>query len=384
MNLSTVHNLLDFESLARKALPRAMFSYIQNGAEDEVSLRRNRDAFDRYGLIPRMLCDVSARHQRITLFGHEYASPFGISPVGLGAMYSYNGDVRLAQAAAARNVPYVLSGASLTRLETVAEASPHAWFQAYVPGSREEIQRLLDRAAKAGYKNLVLTVDLPVSVNPDRYVRNGFSSPLRPSIDLALQGITRPRWLFGTFLRTLLTKGMPHLENWRADRGNPVLSKNLQKDIKRRDNLDWKHIEAARSFWQGNLIVKGILSVQDAVICREVGADGIIVSNHGGRQVDGAVSPLHVLPDIVAAVPDVVVMMDSGMRRGSDVLKALALGARCVFAGRPFNYAVATAGQAGVMRAIDILQEEVHRNLALLGIGHPYDMSWEYLRDLER
>lgn len=382
MRLDNVQNLLDFEELARKALPRAIFSYIQNGAEDEVTLRRNRNAFERYGFIPRMLNDVSGRHQRMSLFGHEYASPFGISPVGLGAMYAYHGDVALAQAAHQRNVPYVLSGASLTRLETVAAAAPNAWFQAYVPGEKEEIQRLLDRAAVAGYKNLVLTVDLPVSVSPDRYVRNGFSSPLRPSLNLALQGISRPGWLFGTFARMLLTDGMPHLENWRAERGHPVLSKNLNRDIRSRDSLNWSHIEAARTFWQGNLIVKGVLSVEDAKVCRSIGVDGIVVSNHGGRQVDGAVSPLHVLADIVEAVPETVVMMDSGIRRGSDVLKALALGARCVFAGRPFNYAVAAAGQAGVLRALELLHEEVHRNMALLGVTHPYEVTMASLRDL--
>lgn len=382
MHLDNVQNLLDFEELARKALPRAIFSYIQNGAEDEVTLRRNRNAFERYGFVPRMLNDVSGRHQRMSLFGHEYASPFGISPVGLGAMYAYHGDVALAEAAHQRNVPYVLSGASLTRLETVAAAAPNAWFQAYVPGEKDEIQRLLDRAAAAGYKNLVLTVDLPVSVSPDRYVRNGFSSPLRPSLNLALQGISRPGWLFGTFARMLLTDGMPHLENWRAERGNPVLSKNLNKDIKSRDSLNWSHIEAARTFWKGNLIVKGVLSVEDAKVCRSIGVDGIVVSNHGGRQVDGAVSPLHVLADIVETVPEMVVMMDSGIRRGSDVLKALALGARCVFTGRPFNYAVAAAGQAGVLRALTLLHEEVDRNMALLGVTHPYEVTMASLRDL--
>lgn len=381
MRLSQVYNLHDFELLARKALPRAMFSYIRNGAEDEVSLCRNRSAFDRYAFIPRLLNDVSKRHQKIDLFGHEYDSPFGISPVGLGAMYSYRGDMALAKAASDLNVPYVLSGASLTRMETIAEVNPHAWFQAYLPGSHDEIRRLLNRAEVAGFKQLVLTVDMPVSVNPDRYVRNGFSSPLRPSVDLILQGLTHPRWLFGSFLRTLLIQGMPHLENWRADRGNPVLSRSVQKDIKHRDNFSWGHVRAAREFWKGNLIVKGVMSSADALTCQHLGIDGIVVSNHGGRQVDGSAAPLSVLPDIVAAAPDLVVMMDSGIRRGSDVLKALALGARCVFTGRPFNYALAAGGAKGVLHAIELLREEVHRNMALLGINHPYEMSMDLLQD---
>jgi len=381
MRTPRAYNLLDFEALARRALPRAMFSYIQNGAEDEVSMRRNREVFERYAFVPRMLNDVSARHQKITLFGREYDSPCGISPVGLGAMYAYRGDVMLARAAARRNVPYVLSGASLTRLETVAQAAPHAWFQAYLTGDAQEIRRLLRRAAQAGYRQLVLTVDIPVSVSPDRYIRNGFSSPLRPSLDLAWQGLSHPRWLLGTFLRTLLMQGMPHLENFRAERGNPVLSPSIQKDIRNRDSFDWSHVRVARDAWQGDLIIKGILSAEDALKCRDAGADGIIVSNHGGRSVDGAAAPLGVLQDVVAAVPGLVVMMDSGIRRGADVLKALALGARCVFAGRPFNYALAAGGLRGVLHALALMREEIDRDMALLGIGHPYEMTRALLKD---
>lgn len=382
MNLKRVYNLLDFEAGAKQKLPKALFSYIQNGADDEVTLRSNRSVFDRYAFVPRMLNDVSERHQRTTVFGHEYDSAFGISPVGLGAMYHYQGDLELAQAAARRNVPYVLSGASLTRLEEVAAAAPQSWFQAYLPGSAVEVVRLLERVKKAGFKTLVITVDLPVSVNPDRYVRNGFSSPLRPSVNLAMQGLTRPGWLFGTFLRTLATKGMPHLENWRADRGAPVLSASVQKDTANRDNFTWQHIREARKHWQGNLVVKGILSAADARICAEIGVDGIIVSNHGGRQVDGAVASLDALPEIVQAVPNLVVMMDSGIRRGSDVLKALALGAKCVFAGRPYNFALACAGGAGVSHALNLMYAEIHRNMALTGLKHPSEASRELLREV--
>lgn len=375
-------NLLDFEKSAQQTLPRAVFSYIQNGAEDEVTLKRNRSAFDRYAFIPKMLQDVSGRHQKTTIFGHEYDAAFGISPVGLGALYHYQGDIELACAAARRNVPYILSGASLTRLEHVAEAAPQSWFQAYLPGSTVEVKRLLDRVERAGYKTLVITVDIPVSVNPDRYIRNGFSSPLRPSLNLALQGLARPRWLFGTFLRSLVNNGMPHLENWRADRGAPVLSAAVQKDTANRDCFTWDHIREARDFWKGNLVIKGILSADDATTCAEIGADGIIVSNHGGRQIDGAIQSLDMLPEIVRAVPDLVVMMDSGVRRGSDVLKALALGAKCVFAGRPYNYALACAGGVGVSHALEIMYSEIHRNMALLGLKHPSEATPALLRDV--
>lgn len=378
MRLSNIHNLHDFEIRAKSALPKCLYSYINNGADDEVTLRRNRQAFEDYAFVPHMLRDVSGRKQSIELFGHRYDSPFGVSPVGMGAMYAFDGDVALARAAQQANIPYALSGASITRLEKVAQAAPNAWFQAYLPGDREGIIRLLQRAEQAGYRQLVITVDLPVGVNPDRYIRNGFSSPLRPSLGLAMQGIARPKWLVGTLLRTF-KEGMPHLENWRAERGAPILSKNLQKDLKFRDNFNWGHIRMARDAWKGHLIIKGILSAEDAQQCVACGADGIIVSNHGGRQVDGAVSPLDVLPSIVACAGDLTVMMDSGIRRGSDVLKAIALGAKCVFAGRPFNYALACAGQQGVAHAIKILRDEVDRNLALLGLCHPYEMTAAHL-----
>ncbi|WP_082406198.1 alpha-hydroxy acid oxidase [Achromobacter xylosoxidans] len=380
MDPRQIYNLHDFRSLARKKLPKSLFAYINNGAEDEASLRWNRDAFERHEFLPKVLVDVSKRAQSIQLFGEQYASPFGISPVGLGALYSFDGDVCLASAAHEKNVPYVLSGASLTRLERVAERAPRTWFQAYLPGDEREIRRLLQRVSSAGIKKLVITVDIPVSVSPDRYARFGFSSPLRPSFDLVWQGLSRPGWTIGTFGRSLISHGMPHLENWRADRGNPVLSASLQKDVKNRDNFTWEHIRIAREHWTDTLVIKGVMSAEDAVRAQDVGADGVIVSNHGGRQADGVAASLDVLEEVVNAVPDLVVMMDGGIRRGSDVLKALGLGARCVFAGRPFNFALAAGGKAGVDRAIELLQEEVDRNMAHIGINHPYEISQGRIR----
>ena len=380
MDLRGVYNLNDFRGLAQRRLPKAIFAYINNGAEDEVSMRWNREAFEGYELLPKMLVDVSERHQSIELFGTKYASPFGISPVGFGALYHFDGDVKLALAASSKKIPYVLSGASLTRLERVAEYAPDMWFQAYLPGDEVEIRRLLERVSYAGIKNLIITVDIPLSVNPDRYARFGFSSPLRPSVDLFWQGLTHPGWSIGTFGRSLLSHGMPHLENWRADRGNPVLSASVQKNNSNRDNFTWDHIKFARKHWAGNLIIKGILSAEDAIAAQNIGADGIIVSNHGGRQADGVVAPLKVLDEIVNSVPKTIVMMDGGVRRGTDVLKAIGLGAKCVFAGRPFNFALAAAGEEGVIKAISLLQEEIDRNMAHLGILNPSQMLEGRLR----
>lgn len=378
--LKRIHALRDLEALARQKLPRPLFSYIRNGADDETSVQMNRSAFSDYVLLPRMLEGVADREQSIELFGEQYSSPFGISPVGLGAMYAYRGDLALMRSAQEANIPAVLSGASLIPMEEVAKAAPRTWFQAYLPGDAGRVVELVNRIRNAGFKTLVVTVDLPVMVNPENYIRNGFSSPLRPSLRLAWDGISRPAWLLGTFARTLLQHGMPHFENWRAERGAPILSASVQRDFVARDHLNWQHLRQIRDLWKGNLVIKGLLRWQDAVIARDAGVDGIIVSNHGGRQADCAVSPLHVLPEICQAVPGMVVMMDGGMRRGSDILKARALGARCVFAGRPFNYAAAVAGPAGVRHAIQILHDEVHRNMALLGINALDELDASFVR----
>ncbi len=214
----------------------------------------------------------------------------------------------------------------------------------------------------------MITVDSQVAGNRENNVRAGFSTPLRPTIRLAWDGITHPRWLFGTFLRTLLRHGMPHFENNDATRGPPIMSPSVVRDYSDRGHLNWQHFEMIRRSWKGRLVIKGILDTRDARIARDAGAEGIIVSNHGGRQLDGAVSPLRVLPDVVAACPDIPIMMDSGVRRGTDVFKALALGAKFVFVGRPFGFAAAIGGEAGVRHAIRLLSDEVHRNMALLGI----------------
>jgi len=383
-SLQHVYCLHDFEALARRKLPRQLFSYISNGADDERSLAHNRSAFDRHAFVPRMLEGVAGRSQAVTLFGRRYESPFGLSPVGLSAMWAYRGDIVLARAAEARGVPAVMSGASLIRMEEVAAAAPGTWFQAYMPGDPARVEALIERIRAAGFGTLVVTVDLPVQVNPEQYARNGFSTPLRPGLRLAWDGVSHPRWLCGTFLKTLARHGMPHFENWRAERGAPILSATLQRDFQARDHLSWEHLRRIRALWKGPLVVKGLLRWQDAVIARDAGVDGLIVSNHGGRQLDGAVSPLRVLPEIRKAVPDMTLMMDSGVRRGTDVLKALALGAQCVFLGRSFQYAATAAGARGVDHAIAILRTEVDRDMALLGINRLDELDASFVREIDR
>ena len=376
-SLRRILALDDFEDAARRIIPRPIFGYVSGGVETNASLRANRAVWDELAFVPKTLVDSSARTQKTTLFGHTYDAPFGIAPMGGTAMAAYQGDLVLARAAASANVPMIVSGASLTPLERVREAGPTTWFQAYLPGEDGPITQLVERVARAGYDTLVLTVDVQVTANRENNVRSGFHTPLRPSLRLAWDGIIRPGWLFGMFLRTLWVHGMPYFEN--MGRRVPLISATAEREGGRRDKLTWQHLELMRRLWKGRLVVKGILDSDDARIARESGVDGIIVSNHGGRQLDGAVAPLRVLPGIAAQAGGMTVMMDSGVRRGTDVLKALALGAQFVFVGRPFLYAAAIAGEPGVLHAIKLLRDEIDRDMALLGVKAPAEMRRELL-----
>ncbi|NJD87242.1 MAG: alpha-hydroxy-acid oxidizing protein, partial [Betaproteobacteria bacterium] len=373
-------SLDDFEQAAQGHLPRPVFAYLSGGVEDNVSREDNRAVFDEWQFVPRVLRGVAKRTQATTLFGREYAAPFGIAPIGIAALYAYRGDLVLAKAAREANIPFAMSGSSLIRLEEVAQASPEAWFQAYLTGDEARFVPLVERIAAAGYGTLVVTVDVPMSGNRENNVRAGFSTPLRPGLRMAWDGMVRPRWTFGTFLRTIAQYGMPHFENNFATRGAPILSPSVLRDFSDRGDLDWNHFSKIRAMWKGRVVVKGILAAEDARIAVDRGADGIIVSNHGGRQLDGSISPLRVLPEIVAACPSVPVMFDSGIRRGTHILKALALGAKFVFLGRSFGYAASVGGEAGVRHAIDILRVEIDRDMAMMGINRLDELGPASLR----
>jgi L-lactate dehydrogenase (cytochrome) len=369
----------DLEPLARSYLPAPIFAYAAGASETNRSLADNRAAFSELGFVMRALRNVSQRSSATTLFGREYSSAFGIAPIGMSALIAYRGDIAMAAAAAAANIPMILSGSSLIRLEEVCAVNPDIWFQAYLPGDPAKIEALIDRVANAGIKTLVLTVDTPIRPSRENNIRAGFTAPLRPSFALGWQGLVSARWTVETFLRTLLKHGVPHFENSFATRGAPIIARNVERDFSMRDHLDWSHFEAIRRQWKGNLVIKGIVSVEDALIARDKGADGVILSNHGGRQLDGTISPLRVLENVCTKITDKTVMMDSGVRRGTDVLKAAALGAQFVFVGRPFIYAAALAGVDGVRHAINILATEIDSNMALIGVTRLSELSPDYL-----
>lgn len=362
--------LADFEAPARRKLPRSVYGFINGSAEDGATLRANLEAFDHVRFEPRVLIDTSTRSSRVITLGEEWSAPFGIAPMGAMGVAVYQADLLMARAAAKANIPFILSGASLYSMERVAAENSRTWFQAYLSSDRAENSRLIERVEHCGFNTLVITVDVPVGGNRETDIRHGYSSPLRPSLRLTLDGLTHPRWLLGTFLKTLIREGMPHFDNFATPR-TPMLSRTAMRPHQR-DQLCWDDVQRLRERWKGNLVIKGVLSAHDVRLARAAGFDGVIASNHGGRQLDGAVSPMEVLSAMKAESGTLALMCDSGFRRGSHILKGMSLGASHVFLGRPFLYAAVAGGEAGVLRAIELLQAEIMRNMALLGWSTPY------------
>ncbi len=367
----------DFEAPARRFLPRPIYGYVTGGVETNTARDRNRAAFDDWDFMPRVLVSTKGRHQKTTLMGRNYDLPFGFAPMGGTSLAAYMGDSVLAEVAGELNTIMIQSGASLTPLERIREIGPTSWFQAYLPGEPAIIEPLVERAQAAGFDTFVVTVDVQVPANRENNVRSGYNSPLKPTVRLAWDCLMRPRWLFGAFGRTVLEQGMPHLENMGFPR-IPVLG-HTERPRMARDGLNWEHIELIRRKWKGKLVLKGVNSPQDARIARESGVDGVIVSNHGGRQLDYTIAPLRALPGVAAEAGNMAVMMDGSVRRGTDVLKALALGAQFVFVGRPILYAAAIAGPEGVRHACALLSDEVSRDMAMLGITSLAEMKRELL-----
>ncbi|MGI4858043.1 MAG: alpha-hydroxy acid oxidase [Janthinobacterium lividum] len=371
--------LEDFERHARRVLPPMIFQYVAGGVETQTSVRTARDAYARYAFLPRMFVDVSGRDQGVTLFGRRYAHSFGIPPLGGSAFVAYRGDLRFAEAARRRDIPMILSASALISLEDVIAENPHAWFQAYLAGDQARIDRLVDRVERAGYETLVVTGDTPMLGNREHNTRSGFSMPIRMTPGVMWQSAWHPRWLLGTVAQTFIRHGAPHFENTDAERGPPMMSKKV-RNTHQRDELAWRHVEAIRKRWKGNLVVKGLMTPADARIAQSCGADGVILSNHGGRQLDYAIAPLETLEEVVSFKKDMKVMIDSGIRRGTDVMKALALGADFVFVGRPFLYGAALGGVDGVLHAIRVLGDEIDRDMALLGVRRLNELTPEHVR----
>ncbi len=366
MRSDTAANIDGLAALARRRLPRVIWDFLDGGAEDEVTLRCNRAAFGNYRLRPRLITGNGKRDLSITLFGHAFSAPFMIGPTGLNGIYIPDGDLMLARAAAAAGVGFALSTASNNSIEQVAQASSGTkFFQMYPWGGRDLSERLMERASAGGYRALIVTVDSLIPGNRERDVRNRFAHALHFSPKIVWDAMTHPRWLASTWF----ARGMPRFENVAdfAAAGADAYALAAYTRTQRNPFYDWNDIAWLRKNWVGPLLIKGVLTAEDAELSKAHGADGVVVSNHGGRGLDHAPATLDALPGIVQAAGAMTVLVDGGIRRGSDIVKALALGARGVLLGRATLYGLAADGQAGVSRALAILREETDRVMGLIG-----------------
>jgi L-lactate dehydrogenase (cytochrome) len=369
--VSALHKLLsisDFEREAKRRLPKAVFEYVRGGTEDEVALVGNRVVFDQLVFRARGLRNVSARSQSVSVLGQTYASPFGFAPTGVNAIVCHDCDSKLAREVARSQLPYIISGASNVAIETLVKLAPHCWYQGYFPGDRTRIGNIADRLDAAGVKTIVVTIDTCVGANRENNQRNDFTIPFQLTGKLIGSGLMHPRWLLEVFAKTMFGTGTPRFVNMYETMG-PSITENTTDGFRAgRDRLSWEDLKWLRDRWSGQLLVKGVMHPQDAELAAATGMDALIVSNHGGRQLDGAIAPLQALPDVVRSVPKTLpVLIDGGFRRGTDVLKAIALGAKLVFMGRPQLYGAAVAGTEGIAKVVDILRTEIDRDLALLG-----------------
>jgi (S)-mandelate dehydrogenase len=372
-------NIADLREIARRRIPGFVFEYMEGGAEDEATLRGNREALERLRFVPQTLIDTSARHQRCLILGRAASAPLVIAPTGLNGLLYADGDVALARAAAKLGVPYTLSTVSTTRLEEVARrAGGRLWMQLYVVKERAIARDIMQRAATSGYEALLFTTDANVFGNRE-WDQRGYRRPGQPTTHAMLDALRHPRWLWEMLVR----RGLPRFHNLEPFLPSSLTPMGASTVIPRLFDakICWDDIAWIREHWRGPLLLKGVLSVADAERAAALGCEGIVVSNHGGRQLDYCVAPIDMLPEIVAAVGTrLAVLVDGGFRRGTDVIKGLALGAQAVMLARATLYGLIAGGEAGVERALSILTSEIDRALGQLGCNSLADLTPALIR----
>lgn len=380
--LDRCYNIADLRDVARRRLPKGVFEYLDKGTEDQISLSGNRRRLDETKLLNRVLVDVSDVRLDANILGQSAAMPLVIAPTGIAGLTWHEGEFELAKAAAAAGVPFTLATGSNTPMEKVAqESGARAWFQLYMWREKELSYDLVRRAAGAGFEALVWTVDIGHGANREHNLRNGFATPYRFNARSAVDMLTHPEWLLTVMGRYMLAGGMPEHVNYPEQFRTSITQGGEKKGAPktkamRADKVSWEDVDRLRDIWPGKLIIKGIMRVDDAQRAVEQGADAIVVSNHGGRNMDSAPATIAVLPGIVAAVGDrTEVIVDSGVRRGSDIVKCLALGAKAVLTGRATLYGTAAGGQAGAEKALSILKNEMRRTMAYVGVQRPRDIN---------
>jgi len=364
--MNTALNIDDLRLAARRHLPKTIFEFIDGGAQDEITLRRNRADFERHAFMTRVMTDVTTRDLSTTVLGTPTAFPVVMAPTGLAGLLRRRGELAASRAAAKAGVPYCLSTMATCTIEQIAEASPvDRWFQLYVLRDRGITKAMIERARASGCKALVLTVDTKLQGPRERDMRNGFTVPPKFTLGTMIDFARHWQWLLDVGLGPKVT--FRNFEGTAVDNRNAVTITQFiagQYDLA----ISWKDLAWFKSVWGGPVAVKGILSGEDARIAVDHGADAIIVSNHGGRQLDGAISAIRALPGVVDAVQGrAEVILDGGVRRGANVVKALALGARACMIGRAWLYGLACDGEDGVARSLEILRNEVDLCMALLG-----------------
>ena len=360
----------DARKYARRRLPRIIFDFIDGSAGEETANALNMEMLESLRLLPRVLVNVDRRNHQKALLDQTWNLPFGIAPMGMCNLTWPDADAMLARAAARYGIPLVLSTMASSSIETTARrAGEHAWFQLYVGQSEEVAYQLVERAETVGYSNLILTVDVPGIGARPREQRNGFQSPFRIRPKQFIDFAMHPQWSL-----TTLKTGVPRLANVNLP-GGPQFKRD-----EARGGLDWDFLARLRDRWPGNLIVKGVLSVDDSIRARDAGVDAVCVSNHGGRQFDSAPAAIQMLPRIREALgPDYPLLFDSGVRSGEGVLKALALGADFVLIGRPFLYAMGANGYTGLQQMIELLRSQIDIGLAQLGCPDVNDIDSSYV-----
>jgi len=380
-SLSRAVNIDDLRELARRRVPRIVFNYIDGGAEGEWTLRENRRAFEATTFRPRQAVDVSATDLRTHVLGGELSMPLLLAPVGYLRVMHPEGEIAAARAAGKAGVGVILSTVSGHRLEDVKAASPGpVWYQLYLTGGRAAAENAMRRAMDVGYTVLVITIDSTVIGFREREARDGMEQMLRGNfwskIPFVPQVLARPRWL----VRFLLDGGLPDMPNIVTSEHGVLRVRDAHTAMKR-EAFSWSDMAWIRALWKGPILIKGVLSAEDAKRSLDHGAAAVVVSNHGGRQLDSVPASLSVLSEVVAAVDGKAeVLMDSGIRRGSDIVKAICLGARAVLCGRAYAYGLAAGGEAGVTRALDILRTDLERCLKLLGCTSVDALNESYVR----
>jgi (S)-mandelate dehydrogenase len=374
MHLGDAVNIEDLRLLAKRRLPRAIFDFFDGGAEDETTLRGNRAAFERVRLLPKVLVDVSQPDTRVGIFGKEIGLPLAIAPTGGISAGRAGAELILARAAKAAGVPFTMATPSAFTIERVAEeVGGRLWFQLYAVRDRDFRKNLVLRAKNAGYEAILVTVDLPVSGKRERDPRNGFVTPYKPSWRNSRDVMFKPAWLL-----EYLRHGRPGMANLEGYNFSTPAGVDIVTAVGREmdSSMDWEYIRQLRDQFPGKLLLKGVERPDDAERAVSVGCDGVVVSNHGGRQLDGAAATLDALPQIANAVGrKITVLLDGGVRRGVDILKARALGAQAVLTGRATLFGCMAGGEAGALRALEILQTELVRAMQLCGVRSIADIK---------